>query len=282
MIPQNDNKILSSTVLWLENTITKRGQAFSTTSSQFYPTNSLFNNLYTYSAPFQPLVSDLSISGVSILTGVYLNNTFISTGISGLVDINYEQAQIYFNSPISNTITGSYSVNDFSYKFTNNPESTLLFETKYTLKPKVGQSVTGLDPSITTYPVIYVINDGGTNKPFAFGGTDQTYTNIRFVIISDSQFKLDAVSSILKDRIRTFIPLIQPADMPFNIYGGYSHGVYDYFALSSGRNLDLFIDDIYVGKYNQRAKTDIQALNPDVFMGYIDMTVCQVRNPRAS
>ena len=79
---------------------------------------------------------------------------------------------------------------------TNKAEQELLFETKFKIRPKTTQVETGLHPNQSTYPAIYVKNMGGENRPWAFGGMDNTVINTRCIVLSDSAFKLDAPQEI--------------------------------------------------------------------------------------
>jgi len=285
MTPQHTNTVTSSLLLWLENTVLTKGLAFNNNSGFFYAVPNVWNGLYTYALPFKPLVADSSIPNANIMTGVYLDNTFITTGQSGLMDINYRDGQVYFNVPITTPqtrISGNYAVSDFSIKLTNRPEEELVFETKHELKPKTLKTITGLAPNSTTYPVIYVKPFGGKNRPFAMGGTDQTIEFFRLIVLADNQFNLDAVSSILKDRIRTFIPLIQSTEMPFNYRGGFVTGAYDYgnFGGRSASNNSIWIENIDVSNLPRSSYSEIRDINAAVFIGLIDFEVHSYRDPR--
>ena len=77
MKPQYDNKLLSSFLLYLDNKILSKGEAFVNHSGLFYPVENFFNGYYTYAAPYKQIVSDASITGANKLTGIYLDGNFI-------------------------------------------------------------------------------------------------------------------------------------------------------------------------------------------------------------
>ena len=56
--PQFSNILNSSFLLWLNNHILKKGQAFTNVSSPLYPISSQYNGLTTYAAPYNQFVSD--------------------------------------------------------------------------------------------------------------------------------------------------------------------------------------------------------------------------------
>lgn len=283
MKPQFENILMSSMILWFDNTLVKKGEAFSNHESIFYPITNIYNGYYSYGAPFRNLVRDQSITGANIISGVYLNNTFITTGQSGLVAINADQGQIYFNADQSSyTISGSYAVKDYGIYLTNENEEKILFETKFNLNPKTFESPTGLPINSQTYPAIYLKNNGGNNEPLAFGGLDSTNINVRAIVISDSIFSMDAVTSIFKDSVRTYIPLIQPEEMPFNSLNGLKSG-YNYDLLTTGRagsSNSVYIKNIYISK-NVVNRSQYQDLNPDAISSFIDFELETYRYPRS-
>jgi len=284
MKPQFENILMSSMVLWFDHTLIKKGEAFSNYNSEFYPITNIYNGYYTYGAPFKNLIRDESITGVNIISGVYLNNNFIRTGQSGLVAINADQGQLYFNSGLNNpTISGNYAVKDYGIYLTNENEEKILFETKFNLNPKTTENPTGLPINAQSYPAIYLKNNGGNNTPLAFGGLDSSNINVRAIVISDSIFSMDAVSSIFKDTARTYIPIIQPSEMPFNSLNGLKSR-YNYDLLTTGRAgtaNSVYIKNVYISK-NVANRTQYQDLNPDAISAFVDFELEVYRYPRSS
>lgn len=287
MKPQFENRLMSSFLLWLDNKILTTGQGFVNNGSLFYNVTSLYNGYYTYANPYGQFVSDFSVPNANVITGVYLNNTFVSKGQSGLVDINYDKGEVYFSNPITVNISGNYAVKDFNIRLTNEPEEILIFETKYSLKPKIAKTLSGVPPDIIQYPVIFIKNDGGNNEPFAFGGLDDTITTITTVIIADSLFNLEAVLGIMKDSAREYIPLINQEEMPFNVLGGYGlSGNYNYTGLINNKipnGQSSFINDVSVFKFTQRSATQqltLQNLNPNAYFAIANFEIHTQRYPR--
>lgn len=282
MKAQFENILMSSMTLWFDNTLLKKGEAFSNHDSLFYPITSIYNGYYSYGAPFRNLIRDESITGANIISGVYLNNTFITTGQSGLVSINADQGQLYFDVDRSNdTISGNYAVKDYGIYLTNENEERILFETKFNLNPKTTEDPTGLPINSQTYPAVYIKNNGGNNEPLAFGGLDSTNINVRAIVISDSMFSMDALTSIFKDVVRTYIPLVQPNEMPFNSLNGLKTK-YNYNNLTSGKAgsaNSVYIKNVYISK-NVTNRGQYQDLNPDAISAFIDFELEAYRNPR--
>lgn len=282
MRAQLDNKVMSSFYLWLDHTILTKGEAFTNFSGLFYKISTPYYPYdYTYALPFKQIIADNSIVGANIMSGIYINGNYIQTGQSGLVAINYDQGQVIFSQNVDSArLSGNYAVKDYNVSIATDPEQKLLFETKYETRPKTQRQITGLGPQTLTYPIIFLKNEGSINEPFAFGGTDTTVFNIRAITISDSQFSLDALCSILRDKVRTYIPLIPSSSMPYNFLGDTRNNNYNYLNLPSEDN--IFISKVNISHltYQSVIMNEIKNLNPNIFPTLIDFELEIVREPR--
>lgn len=287
-----DHFLNSSFLLWVSNVIEGRGQAFIAGSGWFYDTQEVYGGRFSYSLPFQPLVADSSVSGATIMTGIYLDNTFITTGVSGLTGINYAKGTVYFNSgityannPAHTRLSGNFSASEFSYKLTNEPEETLLFETKYSIKPKTYQTVTGLGPSNAVFPVIYIKPHISNVKEWAMGGTEQTTNTYRLIILADSQFLLDGAINLIRDRTRSIIPLLTGvSEMPFNAYGGFSGPIYNYNTTFTGKfstTNSAFLNDVRSMKIVGQGSKELRMITPSIFAGIVDCDIVNYRQIRS-
>jgi len=278
MKAQLDNLLMSSMIMWLDNQLLGKGEAYKNFSSSFYPVTNIYNGFYTYGLPFKQVVCDSSINGANLLSGVYVNNIFVKVGQNDLTGINPYQGQVYFRaSQNGNTLSGNYSVKDFNIYLTSQPEEELLFETEYKIKPKTVQTATGLAIESITYPCIFLKNNGGTNIPFALGGQDDTIMQVRAIVLSDNMFSLDAVCSILKDTARCYIPLIQ--NNPYNNFGSLQSGYYNYNSLIS--NIDISVNGFFIKEVNiSKIFASLNIKNSQVFPAFIDFTLSNIRYPR--
>jgi len=280
MKAQLDNILMSSMIYWMYNTLLQKGEAYTNFASKFYSVKNLYNNFYTYGLPFKQVVSDSSVTGANLLSGVYINNTFVTIGQSGLSGINPNQGQVYFGlDQSSNQISGRYAIKDFNLYLTSKAEEEILFETQYKIRAKTNQEITGLAPNSITYPAIFIKNNGSINEPFGFGGEDRTQMEIRAIILSDTIYNLDAVVSIFRDKARTYIPLINISESPYNSLNSINNGYYNYNTFCTGKIGTInsfFIDSVSVSKIPNFDNK----LNPDVFAGFIDFTISNIRYPR--
>ena len=107
---------------------------------------------------------------------------------------------------------------------------------------------------------------------------DNTIINMRGVILSDSAFGLDAVCGILKDCVRSEVPIIDQPSLPFNSLGGSTSG-YNYTALSNDSTDSLYIKEVFVSK--DPARGYHKAVNPGVFPAFVDFRLENFRYPRS-
>jgi hypothetical protein len=262
-----------------------KGEAYSNYQSTFYPLPNMYYGYYTYGAPFKQMVIDSSITGANIISGVYVSGVFTVPGQGTLSGIDAANGQLYFTSPISNPTTalsGNYAVKDFNMYLTSKTEESLLFETQYQINPKTYQNPTGLPIGAETYPVIYLKYQGGKNKPLAFGGFDQTISFVRAVILADSVFALDAVTSIMRDTSRQLIPLIYPDEMPFNSLGSVTGSSFNYINLIKNKVVDseyVYINEVNVTKTDTKLLNATNSLNRNVYSAFVDFELGKNRYP---
>ena len=274
------NTLTSSFLLFLDNQILKKGEAYTNVSSLFYPVTGVYDGYYTYAAPYKQIVSDSSIAGISQLSGVYLNGNFVVPGQSGLVAINHYDGQAIFNvNRNSATISGNYAIKDFNVYLTDKTEEVILFTTKIEPKSRKGIPARGLEVNEITYPAVFLKMDSSKNEPFAFGGVDMTNTNFRTVIMSNSMFSLDAVCGILRDTSHNFFRLVDNNSLKLNAMSAYTGTSFNYAAIASGD--PTYISDVGVSRIGPISSADFVNLNPQVFSAIVDFEVQSVRNTHA-
>jgi len=264
---QFDNKILSSFLLHLDYTLLNNGGAYTNYSGLLYPSTGRLYGLNIYSTPYRQLVNDVSITGASIMSGIYVSGSFLQPGTSGLNSINITEGQAYFtNSPSS--VSGVFAVKDFNIYLNNRPEVELLFETKLWVKPKVPQTLTGLPQDTETCPAIFLHINNGENEPFCLGGGENSKMFIRAIVLSDSLMMTDAACSVLKNMAHKYFKIIEPTGLPFNSYGAYTGVNYNYTGLIDGATDQSLI---WSAKMSNLSKTrTLNQLNPSIFAAFVD------------
>ena len=286
MKAQYINKLMSSMLAFVDHKVLLKGEAYENHGSNFYKTDTqLFSPTYeTWAAPFKQMVCDQSITGATRFTGVSINDgDAVGIGTSGISFLQHHQGQIFFdnttNVTTSHTVSGNYSVKDFNTYLTSEAEEELLFNTKFELRPKINQTVTGLSPETQTYPAIFLKDNGGRNDPFAFGGLDLTNVTVRAIVLADSAFRLDAVCSIMRDLCYSTVPLLDPADLPYNALGGCT-GEYNYTGLMATKSdTNFFIDQVFVSKRIENS-SEYKKINKSVYSALVDFEISDIRTPR--
>lgn len=274
------NTLTSSFLLYIDHTITKRGEAYKNVSSLFYPISCLYTGYCTYAAPYKQIVNDASISGANQLTGIYLNGNFIVPGQSGLVAINHYEGQVIFSSEqTGKTISGDYAIKDYNVYLTDKSEDRILFYTKIENKNRLPQTPRGMDINEITYPAVFITMVNSKNEPFAFGGVDMTNVYFRTIVMSDSQFSLDAACGILRDSSHNFFRSVNNNDLRLNAMSAYTGYQYNYTGVATGE--PIYIADVNATKVKRVMSDDYTDLNPDVFSAFVDFDIEAVRNPHS-
>ena len=284
MRPQFLNLAHSSFLLFLNNYILKRGSGVAPVSSKFYPIGQSINGVYTYAAPYQPIVYDSSIC--QPMTGVYINSQPIQRGVSGFIDINYQKGEVYFNNNVNQyQVSGDYMVAEIQVLPLTVSEEKLLLETKFNLRNKTTQTLSGLNSDSYTYPSIYVKGFKSDNTPYAFGGEELSDTTIGLFLLMSNSYQLDAIKSILTDMEQELVPFLTQDQFPFDIYGGFKNtgSNFNYDTLKTtylNANSGMYVKDVVVNTYVRQYESETKSLNPDVYWALADITICKTRFPR--
>lgn len=234
MLAQLDTRIISSFLLYIDHQIQYMGSGYQNQTVRFYPEVSPINNNYVFTSPVKPLCNDTSIVGADILSGVYIGNSYINIGQSGLKAINHYNGAIYFTGTNPETynlpISGRASIKEISVKLTDKTDWKLLFETKYVNNGSMTAPTTGLDLDTEISPIVFLRCKHQENKPFGFARLDNQTINMRAIIITNNEFQKIGVTSILKNLNYTTIPLVNRT--PFDSLGNMTGLNYNFNTLS--------------------------------------------------
>ncbi len=275
MIPQYDNLVTSSFLLWLDNKILTNGLAYQNVDSKLYPSTARHNGYYQYNFPFSQLVSDFSVPGnPQIPTGLYLNSVFCPVNTSGLVSIDFNRGAAYFSTGLASNIqvSGRYAIKDFNVTL---PRVGIeqLFQTKLELRSKINQNInsfTGLGNNEMTYPSIFIRSFSSESKPYCFGGIKDIKNHIGCFIFASNQFLSDASASLLRDLEHEYVPLLDSSEYPFNSLGGFKNNVpFSYTGITQGKiagGSGIFVSEVFLTDFSRRSlDAEIQILPPEVF-----------------
>lgn len=282
MIEQFQHRATTSFLLWFDNYLLRRGQAFSNQTGSFshYTDDRLDGRYKAFGSKYKQWVTDSSIDGAIVPSGVWVNGSFKQRGNDLKLDFDNGRALL---SGVSNTaaVTGSFSVKDFNIYFTNEGEEDLLVDKKYESNSRTYiPSIAYVQPYDQVVPAIFISSESMRNEPFAFGGEDTTQISMKAVVLSDSAYHLDGVLSIFADSREEVIPNIPFSGHPIDEYGDLKNGTYSYQILKTenANNQLFFIEDVVTSKLTDKAR---KSLANDLYVGFIDFEIHQQRSPRA-
>jgi hypothetical protein len=283
MIEQFQHRATTSFMLWFDNFLLKKGQAFSNQTGVFYNyTDDRLDSRYkSFGSPYKQWVTDSSINGATVPSGVYVNGVFQPRSNSLLLDFENGRALI---SGASNTasVTGAFAVKDFNIYFTNDGEDDLLVDKKYNSNPRVYSAPnTYVEPYDQVVPAIFISSQSMRNDPFAFGGEDTTRIQMKAVVFAENSYQLDGVLSIFADSQNEVIVNIPFSGHPQTEFGDIKNGYYSYEELKSqyrdSRQI-FFLEDVVASKLNDKAA---KTVTNDLHVGFIDFELSQQRYPRS-
>jgi hypothetical protein len=282
MKPQFQHEVTTSFMLWADNFLLRKGEAYTNYVSTFYPNTSddrLGPGLVSYSSPHKQWVFDSSIEGANIPSGVYDNGTFIPRDTNGL-KLDFDNGRAILDSSFGDsktTVSGEYSVKDFNFYITNQTEEQLIIDSKFDTNNRFKQDVSGIAPYKQVIPAIFVNSEVSENEPYAFGGEDKTSTNIRCVVFAENTYQLDGALSIFNDAKNEVYAKLSFEDYPLNEYGDVID--FNYRELSDNTKQQYFhIEEARVSKLSDRINKNI---DPTLFVGFIDFEITNLRFPRS-
>jgi hypothetical protein len=281
MKPSFINELSASFMMFLDHEVCYNANGFlNVTSGKLYPSNDLsFGNKTVYQSEYRQWVADNSISNIGgvVADSIYYGNNTLNKLQNGL-RIDYGMGRVFLDESFPKNLTNltaTFSRKEFNIFLTSKDEMRLLMEDPnyYRMFPS------GMAKNIEPYPLIYVKNFYSENKPFAFGGMDESEYEFRCTVLSDNAFKLDSINSTLQDCARKNFSIIPSSGIPFDIFGDFKSGVqYDYFNLCGQfSNNSAYIDSVKVSKFDERLN---KIIKDGVWGGFIDFKIKALRYPR--
>jgi hypothetical protein len=260
--------LTNSFMLWFDNFLLKKGDAYSNQTGQFYHTSDDFlqDSYVPFSSPYKQFVSDSSIVGATLPTGIAGNSHYIDYDNGRIVETGS-------NYTSSSTITGTFAVKDFNIYFTNETEDDLIVEKKFELNSRIPTyNDSGIDPYDQVVPAVFLSTATMQNNPLAFGGEEQTTVRANAVALSDDPYKLDGILSIFGDSHNEVFYPIPMSGHPMDEYGDLKNGSYSYSTLSNeySNNKPFLVDNVTTSKLTDKAR---KSLANDLYVGFIDFDI---------
>jgi len=264
--------------MWFDNFLLTKGEAFSNKTGEFsyYEDARLDSTYKAYGSPFKTWVTDSSITGATIPTGVFINGNFSGRDDGVVLDFENGRALVS-GSDEDLTVTGEFSVKDFNVYITNDTEDDLIVENKYKVNSRLPSASYGaISPYDDVVPAVFISTANSTNEPFAFGGIQNTSVQVKAVILAEDTYQLDGVLSIFMDSVNECITSIPMTGYPITELGDLKDGSYSYTGSEAGYtdNRKFYVDSVTTSKLTDR---DRKSLAHEMYVGFIDFDIKQMR-----
>jgi hypothetical protein len=278
MKEQFQHKLTTSFFLWFDNFLLTKGEAFSNKTGDFfyYSDDRLDATYKAYGSPYKQWVTDSSITGATVPSGVYIGGNFSGRDDGVVLDFDNGRALVS-GSSTDLTITGSFAVKDFNVYMTNDTEEDLVVENKYTVNSRLPSGpYTYISPYDDVVPAVFIASSDSTNSPFAFGGMQDTKVTMKAVVLAEDPYQLDGVLSIFMDSTEECINPIPMTGYPTTELGDLKNNTYNYVNKRNeySDEIKFYINGVTTSRLSDR---DRKSLAHDLYVGFIDFDVQQHR-----
>lgn len=278
MIPQYIHTLDLGFLLWADNYLLNKGQAFTVNTSKLYytPDSRIPSNWVAYSSPFKSWVNDSGVAGAYIPHSISGSFGTINEGQSGMM-IDHENGRVIFtggNFPTNLEITGTYSFKDFNIYPTNDSLEKIIIDNKYYLNSRFGDTESGIQPYQLVTPAIFVNITTHDTVPYAFGGLNNCIPTITMSILAETSWQLDGVLSIFGDSSQKYFPLVDMSMDPVNEYGGLKSG-YNYTQIAKNAPLNQYV---FIKSAKGSKMSDQLKAQNTLYVGLVDFELENARS----
>lgn len=287
MVPQFDHILRASFFLFLDHMVLTRGQTFdNVTSGNMFLTQDPTQTSYdTWASTLKQWVSDSSISGATIASGVTYSGNFYDR--SSGVFLDYANGRIITPTGLFNPSGGPVAV-DFAAKQINfytsaETDQQIIFDKPLVFLSgiPINQSINGLSSDIRPFPSVYINYYPGLNEPYEFGVIANSKCKMRAIVLADSNYVLDGILGICRDMSKKHFLIMDASQLPYTAKGDLKGGSYDYNAIVNNLvGADpmriAYISNVATSKMTNQAN---QAVNKSVLVGLADFSLEIIRNP---
>jgi len=278
MIEQFQHKLTTSFFLWFDNFLLEKGEAYTNTTGEFfyYEDSRLDDTYKAYGSPYKQWVTDSSITGATIPTGVFINDSFSGRNNGVVLDFDNGRALVS-GSATDSSITGEFAVKDFSVYLTNDTEDDLIVENKYAVNSRLPSGpLTYITPYDDIVPAVFLSVADTQNEPLAFGGMQDTVVHAKAVVMAEDTYQLDGVLSIFMDSVNEVLTPIPMSGYPITELGDLKDDTYSYTGKKEDYSSEtkFFIDKVRTSKLSDRTRS---VLANELYIGFIDFDIQQHR-----
>jgi hypothetical protein len=269
MKPQFQHKVVTSIMLWFENFFLSKAEGFSVETGKFkyYSDIALPSGYKAFGSEYKQTVYDSSINNAYIPSGVYINGSYSGFNNSTLIFDHLNARVIASGVSTTANITGKFSPKEISVYFTNDTEENVILNVQEKLNQNVANPHEFYTPYEQKLPAIYIANQSMQNKPFAFGGMNETTTKTTAVVLANEAYELDCILSIFADSYNENIPICDFDSQPLNEFGALKSGYYSYSDIKNEYKEHLFVKNVTSSKMSDKVKAN---LLKQLYIGFID------------
>mgnify|MGYP003138741545 FL=1 len=274
MKEQFQHKITNSFILWFDNFLLTEGEAFSNkTGTLFnYTDNRLDSRFTPYGSAYKQWVTDSSVTGATIPSGVFIDGNFSGRDDGVVLDFDNGRALISGDVTTS-TVTGEFAVKDFNIYLTNDTEDDIIVENKYVVNSRIPSiTETNITPYDDVVPAIFISTTRGENAPYALGGLQNSKINVNAVVLAEDTYGLDGVLSIFMDSVDECFAELPMKEYPVTELGDLKDNTYNYTGTAAGfdGNLKFYVDRVTTSKLTDRERN---ILANELYVGFIDFDI---------
>jgi hypothetical protein len=276
MKPQFQHKLATSYMLWFENYLFKKSEAYSIQTGSFshYVDDKLPSSFQAFGSNYKQLIYDSSLPNVYIPSGIYIDNSYIEFEQNNNI-FDFDNGRFLTQSyPSTSEVIGTFTIKDISIYYTNDTEEGIVLNVQEQINNSVENKHEFYAPQDQKLPAIYLSNQTMQNIPFAFGGMNETITKTKAVVIANNSFDLDSILSIFGDSYNEVIPLCDFDSHPLTEVGYLKNGYYSYDDIKSQYQDIIFIKSVTTSKLTDKVK---QNLLKDLYIGFIDFDLSMYR-----
>ena len=278
MKEQFQHKITNSFILWFDNFLLTKGEAFSNkTGTLFnYTDNRLDSRFTPYGSAYKQWVTDSSVTGATIPSGVFIDGNFSGRDDGVVLDFDNGRALISGDVTTS-TVTGEFAVKDFNIYLTNDTEDDIIVENKYVVNSRLPSiTETNITPYDDVVPAIFISTTRGENAPYALGGLQNSKINVNAVVLAEDTYGLDGVLSIFMDSVDECFAELPMKEYPVTELGDLKDNTYNYTGTAAGfdGNLKFYVDRVTTSKLTDRERN---ILANELYVGFIDFDINMAR-----
>jgi hypothetical protein len=264
-------------ILWADNFICNRAQAFTTTTERLYPMVDprLPTGWVSYSSPFKSWICDSGVNGAYIPNSISGSFGTILEGQSGMM-IDFDNGRVIFTGgsfPTNLVMSGTFSAKDFNIYPSNDGMEALIVENKYFNNSRYNRAETGVNPYDYVTPAIAVNISISENKPWAIGGLRESRPIVTALIMADTDYQLQSALSVFTDSSEKYFPQLEMSQDPIGVYGNLKSG-YNYSNISSAAPMNdfIFIESVRGSKVSDRVKG-----NQELYYGLLEFRLSTAR-----